>query len=38
MLTIDKLTIRDLLHDSRRPFGHGYVLAALLLGGESWLQ
>lgn len=31
-------TIRMLLHDDRKPFGHGYVIAALLLGGADWLS
>lgn len=29
--------IKMLLNDSRKPFGHGYTIAALLLGGANWL-
>ena len=31
-------TIRLLVNDVRKPFGHGYVIAALLLGGEQWMR
>jgi hypothetical protein len=31
-------TIRLLIDDSRKPFGHGYAIAALLLGGSEWIQ
>lgn len=36
----DENTIRLLLNDERRPFGHGYVIAALLFcrGNNTWLQ
>ena len=37
-LKIDEAVIKLLLNDQRKPFGHGYVLAALLLGGAEWLQ
>lgn len=37
-LDINEETIRMLINDSRKPFGHGYVIAALLLGGASWMQ
>lgn len=36
-LIISKEKIQLLLNDSRKPFGHGYVIAALLLGGREWL-
>jgi hypothetical protein len=37
-LKMDKDTVRMLLHDKRRPFKHGYTIAALLLepDGEDW--
>ena len=31
-------TIRMLVNDERKPFGHGFVIAALLLGGEEWMK
>lgn len=37
-LVINEDIIRYLLHDETKPFGHGYVLAALLLDGTEWLQ
>ena len=30
--------IKMLVNDSRKPFGHGYVVAALLLNGAEWLK
>lgn len=36
-LLITEETIRMLVNDERKPFGHGYVIAALLLGGEEWM-
>jgi hypothetical protein len=30
--------IRLLVNDSRKPFGHGFVIAALLLGGDEWIK
>jgi hypothetical protein len=37
-LLITEETIRMLVNDERKPFGHGYVIAALLLGGEEWMK
>jgi hypothetical protein len=37
-LLMCKDTIRMLIDDPRKPFGHGYVIAALLLGGSEWLE
>lgn len=37
-LLITEEKIRLLLEDPRKPFGHGYTIAALLLGGKSWLE
>jgi hypothetical protein len=37
-LKIDEAVIKLLINDTRKPFGHGYVIAALLLGGEEWLK
>lgn len=37
-LLITEDTIRMLVNDERKPFGHGYVIAALLLGGENWMK
>ena len=37
-LIMNEDTIRMLVNDERKPFGHGYTIAALLLGGEEWLN
>ena len=37
-LTIDEATIRMLINDPRKPFGHGFVIAALLLDGAAWMM
>lgn len=37
-LDITEDTIKMLLNDPRKPFGHGYVVAALLLDGQEWLH
>jgi hypothetical protein len=37
-LKITEKRIKILLNDPRKPFGHGYVIAALLLDGEKWLE
>lgn len=37
-LLIDEEVIRMLINDKRKPFGHGYVIAALLLGGAKWME
>lgn len=37
-LMMDEQTTRMLLEDTRKPFGHGYTIAALLLGGGHWLE
>lgn len=36
-LLMDEETIKLLLGDDRKPFGHGFVIAALLLDGADWL-
>lgn len=36
-LLICEETIKLLVNDPRKPFGHGYVIASLILGGESWM-
>lgn len=36
-LAISKTVIEYLLNDVKHPFGHGYVITALLLGGTSWI-
>lgn len=36
-LDIDESAIRLLVNDPIRPFGHGFVIAALLLGGAQWM-
>jgi hypothetical protein len=36
-MQMDEATIRFLLNDKTKPFGHGFVIAALLLGGADWL-
>jgi hypothetical protein len=37
-LFITEKTIRLLINDPKKPFGHGYVIAALLLDGQEWLK
>ena len=37
-LIMDEETVRMLINDDRKPFGHGFVIAALLLGGEQWMK
>lgn len=37
-LLIDEEVIRMLINDIRKPFGHGYVVASLLLDGAQWLE
>lgn len=37
-LVMDEETTKMLLNDTRKPFGHGYVIAALLLEGAEWLK
>ncbi len=37
-LIITESVIKYLINDPAHPFGHGYVIAALLLGGEEWLK
>jgi hypothetical protein len=37
-LLIDADTIHTLINDPRKPFGHGYVIAALLSDGADWLK
>ena len=37
-LDIDEETIRMLIEDERKPFGHGYTIAALLLDGQNWMS
>lgn len=37
-LIMDEETTKMLLNDTRKPFGHGYVIAALLLDGAEWLK
>lgn len=36
-LAISKSVIEHLINDETHPFGHGYTIAALLLGGASWM-
>lgn len=36
-LAMKKSVIDYLLNDPTHPFGHGYTIAALLLGGASWI-
>lgn len=37
-LIMDESVTRMLLDDTRKPFGHGYVIAALILGGAEWIS
>lgn len=35
---MDEQTVRKLVDDPSKPFGHGYVIAALLLDGAEWMK
>lgn len=37
-LSIDESTIKLLINDPKKPFGHGFVIAALLLDGADWMM
>lgn len=37
-MLMDEATIRLLVNDARKPFGHGFVIAALLLDGAEWIK
>lgn len=37
-LLITEKTIRLLIEDERKPFGHGFVIAALLMDGAKWMK
>lgn len=37
-IEINEANIRALIEDTAQPFGHGYVLAALLMGGDAWMH
>jgi len=37
-MLMTEATVRLLVNDARKPFGHGYVIAALLLNGASWME
>ena len=37
-LGIDRETATMLMNDRKKPFGHGYTIACLLLGGEDWFN
>lgn len=37
-MQMDEATCRFLVDDERKPFGHGFVIAALLLGGADWMK
>ncbi len=37
-MLMDEETIRLLVNDPKKPFGHGFVIAALLLDGQDWLR
>ena len=36
-MDMDEETIKFLLNDPKHAFGHGFVIAALLLDGQEWL-
>lgn len=38
LLPTEKEFIRGCLENTNRPFGHGYVLASLVIGKEKWLS
>lgn len=37
-LIINKKVIQSLVNDKRKPFGHGYVIASLLLDKAEWMK
>jgi hypothetical protein len=37
-MLMDEATCRFLINDDRKPFGHGFVIAALLMGGADWMR
>lgn len=37
-MLMDEEAIRLLVNDPIKPFGHGFVIAALLLGGAEWMK
>jgi len=37
-MLMTETNVRLLVNDARKPFGHGYVIAALLLNGASWME
>lgn len=37
-MLMNETNIRLLVNDTNKPFGHGFVIAALLLGGEEWMK
>jgi hypothetical protein len=37
-LLIDRETATMLMNDRKKPFGHGYTIACLLLDGEDWFN
>jgi hypothetical protein len=37
-LVMNEKTATLLMNDRKKPFGHGYTIACLLLGGENWFQ
>lgn len=36
-LVMTEATVRLLVNDPHKPFGHGFVIAALLLDGKNWI-
>lgn len=36
-MTMNEKNIKILVNDERKPFGHGFCISALLLGGEKWI-
>ena len=37
-LFLDEITVKFLLNDPTFPFGHGYTIGTILIGGEKWLK
>jgi hypothetical protein len=37
-MQMDEETCKYLIEDVKKPFGHGFVIAALLLGGADWMK
>lgn len=37
-LLLSEDVVKTLVNDPKKPFGHGFVIGSLLLGGQSWME